>query len=217
LTVLIEDPPTGVERVGGAARGPGASLTKRCLDIAIALALLLFFAPLLAAVAAAVRTSSAGPVLFRQRRTGLDGRPFQILKFRSMTVMEDGAVVAASKDDQRVTRVGAMLRRTSLDELPQLWNVVKGDMSLVGPRPHALSHDELFGALDPDYRRRFGTRPGMTGLAQITGFRGEVRGREDLAGRIEADLRYIQTWSPALDLKILVATARLMWSDEKAY
>ena len=197
--------------------GPAGSSAKRAFDAALALALLCFFAPLLLAIAIAVRLDSPGPALFRQRRTGLDGRLFQILKFRTMTVMEDGALTAVSRGDPRVTRIGAVLRRTSLDELPQLLNVVLGDMSLVGPRPHAIAHDERFSQEAPNYVLRFAARPGVTGLAQISGFRGEIVSRECLDGRVDADLRYIRGWSLLLDLRILLATARLVWADDKAY
>jgi putative colanic acid biosynthesis UDP-glucose lipid carrier transferase len=195
----------------------GRSVAKRMFDLVAALALLVLLAPLMIGIAIAIRLTSPGPALFRQKRTGRNGRVFQILKFRSMRVMEDGPLQAARRDDARVTPVGSLLRRTSLDELPQLLNVVRGEMSLVGPRPHALAHDELFASIAPDYDERFGARPGLTGLAQISGYRGEVRTTECLLARLEADLRYIRGWSLWLDLKILAITAAIVWRDQKAY
>lgn len=195
----------------------GRSAVKRSFDLLLATGLLVFFAPMLLLIAVLVRATSSGPALFKQRRTGLNGRIFYIYKFRSMTVMEDGKVLAARREDARVTRLGAILRRSSLDELPQLLNVLKGEMSLVGPRPHAIAHDELYGTLLPNYPERFRARPGLTGLAQTTGFRGEIKTIDCLKGRVDADLQYIGRWSPLLDIKVLWATALLFWRDERAY
>ena len=195
----------------------GAAVSKRAFDIIVALALLLFFAPLMLAVAATVKATSHGPALFKQRRTGLGGKVFQIYKFRTMTVMEDREVQAACRGDPRVTVIGAALRRSSLDELPQLLNVIRGDMSLVGPRPHAVAHDEIYDALLPDYIDRFRARPGLTGLAQVSGCRGELRSLDSLKARVEADNRYIAQWSLLLDLKILASTGLRIWRDEHAY
>jgi lipopolysaccharide/colanic/teichoic acid biosynthesis glycosyltransferase len=143
-------------------------------------------------VALAVRLDSRGPILFRQNRNGFNGRPFRIYKFRSMTVMEDGAVVTqAKRDDARVTRVGRFLRRSSLDELPQLLNVLKGDMSLVGPRPHALAHDDHYSGLLAEYAFRHHVKPGITGWAQVNGFRGETPTIDLMKRRIDLDLQYI--------------------------
>ncbi len=195
----------------GHASGKGAarSRCKRSLDVAIALILLVVLAPLLLVLAAAIRLESQGPALFRQRRGGLGGAPFQILKFRTMTVREDGdAVRQARRNDPRATRLGRILRRTSVDELPQLINVLLGDMSLVGPRPHALAHDRQFQALIPSYAGRFALRPGITGLAQVRGYRGEITDLELLSGRTACDLEYIETWSLAGDLVILLATLK---------
>ena len=151
---------------------------------------------------------SDGPVLFRQRRTGRDGRTFVIYKFRTMHVLEDGDdVVQATRDDCRTTSVGRFLRRTSIDELPQLLNVLRGDMSLVGPRPHAVAHDQYFLQTVPAYKFRFHCKPGITGLAQIHGFRGEVRDIRHMEDRIARDLEYIENWSLALDIRILFLTA----------
>jgi putative colanic acid biosysnthesis UDP-glucose lipid carrier transferase len=179
---------------------------------------LLFFAPFLLLVAILVRFDSHGPALFRQTRGGLNGRPFVIYKFRTMRVQEDGADIRhCSRDDARVTRLGAFLRRTSLDELPQLLNVLKGDMSLVGPRPHALAHDELYGALLPEYVERTATKPGLTGLAQISGLRGDIADLDMMRRRVLCDIEYIRTWSFALDLRLITATATRVLFDRAAY
>jgi putative colanic acid biosynthesis UDP-glucose lipid carrier transferase len=193
------------------------STSKRIFDLAVTLALLLFFAPLMLIIAATVIATSKGPALFKQRRTGLGGRVFLIYKFRTMVVMEDGEVRAARRGDPRVTQIGAILRRSSLDELPQLFNVIRGDMSLVGPRPHALAHDEIYAAILPEYVERFRARPGVTGLAQVNGHRGELQTLDSLKARVTADNDYIAAWSLMLDLKILVSTGMRIWQDEKAY
>jgi putative colanic acid biosynthesis UDP-glucose lipid carrier transferase len=195
----------------------GVSLSKRAFDVIVTLLLLLFFAPLMVAIALSVIATSRGPALFRQRRTGLGGQVFVIYKFRTMTVMEDAEVQAACRGDKRVTPIGAVLRRSSLDELPQLLNVLRGDMSLVGPRPHAVAHDEIYGALLPEYADRFRTRPGLTGLAQVNGHRGEMRTLESLQARVAHDNCYIAQWSLLLDVRILASTGMLIWKDEHAY
>jgi putative colanic acid biosynthesis UDP-glucose lipid carrier transferase len=195
----------------------GAAIGKRLFDFTAALGLLLFLAPMLVLIALLVRFTSKGPALFKQRRTGLNGKVFRIYKFRTMTVMEDGRLLPARQEDSRVTRMGAILRRSSLDELPQLLNILKGDMSLVGPRPHAISHDELYSTLMPEYSERFRARPGLTGLAQVTGFRGEVKTFDCLKGRVDADLKYIKDWTLFMDIKVLFVTALLFWQDERAY
>ena len=191
---------------------------KRLMDVTIAGFALLLFLPLLLVVMAVIRLESPGRAIFRQRRTGYRGRVFTILKFRTMTVTEDcGKVRQATKNDARVTAVGALLRKLSIDELPQLWNVLKGDMSIVGPRPHALAHDEYYGALIPTYAARFRARPGLTGYAQVNGFRGEVRDVRCMSDRVAADNSYIDNWSPALDLAILIKTVPLVFHDPRAY
>jgi putative colanic acid biosynthesis UDP-glucose lipid carrier transferase len=160
-------------------------------------------------IAVLVATTSPGPVFFRQARYGLDGRPFPMLKFRTMRVMEAGTTPGlrqASRDDPRVTPIGRILRRWSLDELPQLFNVVGGSMSLVGPRPHAVEHNEHYRRLIPAYMQRHLFKPGMTGLAQVEGWRGETAELEAMARRVEADLRYQRDWSLSLDFMILVRT-----------
>jgi putative colanic acid biosynthesis UDP-glucose lipid carrier transferase len=191
---------------------------KRLFDILAAGFGLLLFLPLLVVVVLAIRIESSGGAIFRQRRTGYRGEVFTIYKFRTMTVTEDsGKIRQATKNDERVTEVGALLRKLSIDELPQLWNVLKGDMSIVGPRPHALAHDAYYGALIPTYAARFRARPGLTGYAQVNGFRGEIRGARCMSDRVAADNSYIDEWSPALDLAILARTVPLIFRDPRAY
>ncbi|HZZ66578.1 MAG TPA: sugar transferase [Phenylobacterium sp.] len=191
---------------------------KRFLDVTIAGFSLLLFLPLLLVVMAAIRMESPGSSIFRQRRTGYRGRVFTIYKVRTMTVTEDCEKVRqATRNDARVTAIGALLRKLSIDELPQLWNVLKGDMSIVGPRPHALAHDEYYGALIPTYAARFRARPGLTGYAQVNGFRGEIRDTRGMSDRVAADNSYIEEWSPALDLAILARTVPLIFRDPRAY
>lgn len=193
-------------------------VVKRGFDVAMSLMLLLMFLPVLIMIAAAIKLESRGPVFFRQRRGGLAGQAFLVVKFRTMTVLEDGPeLTQATRNDPRVTRVGSFLRRTSLDELPQLLNVLAGDMSLVGPRPHALSHDKHYGRLIGRYQLRFRMKPGITGLAQVSGHRGETATLDAMAARVEADIRYIEHWSFREDLRILVATARIVLFDRSAY
>lgn len=199
-------------------RPVAVSFVKKLIDFCVAMGALLFLLPALLTIALLIKIDSPGPVFFRQRRTGLDGRMFHIYKFRSMTVAEDGdRVVQAKANDQRVTRVGRLLRRTSLDEIPQLLNIVKGDMSLVGPRPHALSHDQEFASVVPDYNQRFQTRPGLTGLAQVNGYRGEIVTRTDLEKRIAYDVEYIETWSIGLDIMTILKTVPCLFGHKNAY
>lgn len=194
------------------------SRRKRGFDFAMACAALLVFLPLLLTIALLVRLESQGPALFRQRRTGLHGRIFTVFKFRTMTVAEDGPTVRqATVGDARVTAIGAILRKMSLDELPQLLNVLRGDMSLIGPRPHAVSHDEMWAAQVPGYERRFRARPGLTGYAAVCGFRGEVKDLQAIIDRVESDNEYIDTWSFGLDLKIIWRTLPLIFGDSRAY
>jgi putative colanic acid biosynthesis UDP-glucose lipid carrier transferase len=193
-------------------------VVKRITDIALAAAILLVAAPLMLALSILVRLSSPGPIIFKQRRYGLDGREITVYKFRTMTVLEDGArVVQAKKEDVRITPVGRFMRRYSLDELPQLYNVLQGRMSLVGPRPHAVAHNEEYRKLIKGYMIRHKVPPGMTGLAQINGCRGETARVEDMQARVNYDLEYLRHWSPLLDLKILFLTAIRLLRDEKAY
>jgi putative colanic acid biosysnthesis UDP-glucose lipid carrier transferase len=191
---------------------------KRALDILGALLALLVFLPLLCTIALAVRLESGGPVIFKQRRTGHQGRIFTIYKFRTMTVAEDsGNVRQATRGDSRVTAVGGILRKLSLDELPQFLNILKGDMSIVGPRPHALAHDEYYGELIPTYADRFRAKPGLTGLAQVNGLRGEIQELRGMRDRIAADNLYIDSWSLGLDIAILAKTALIIFRDPQAY
>jgi putative colanic acid biosysnthesis UDP-glucose lipid carrier transferase len=193
-------------------------VVKRITDISLAAVLLVLAAPIMLAVAIAVALSSPGPIIFKQRRYGLDGEEIVVYKFRTMTVAEDGArIVQATKDDARITPVGRFLRRHSLDELPQLINVLQGRMSLVGPRPHAIAHNEEYRKLIKGYMVRHKVPPGITGLAQIHGFRGETARVEDMRARVEYDLEYVRTWSPLLDMKILLLTPLRLLRDERAY
>jgi putative colanic acid biosynthesis UDP-glucose lipid carrier transferase len=197
--------------------GAGA-LSKRTMDVVLASLGLLALAPLLLIVALLVKLGSRGPVLFRQRRYGLDGGEIVVYKFRTMTVMEDGGEVRqASRDDQRITRLGRMLRRSSIDELPQLWNVLEGKMSLVGPRPHAIAHNELYRKLISGYMVRHKVRPGLTGWAQVHGLRGETDKLEKMEQRVRYDLDYLQRWSLMLDLTILLRTVKVIFEGRNAH
>lgn len=201
-----------------AGRGLLHRAAKRMLDLIIATAALIILMPAFLVIAVLVRLDSPGPILFRQRRTGLNGRVFRILKFRTMTVIEDGnAISHATRDDPRVTRIGDFLRKSSLDEMPQLINVIMGHMSLVGPRPHALAHDAQYSALLPHYAQRFAMRPGLTGLAQIKGFRGEIHQLDCMAQRVDADVEYVKTWSIRSDIVILFQTIPLVLRRVNAY
>lgn len=180
---------------------------KRALDLLIAVPLLVLLAPVLLAIALWIKLDSKGPVLFRQTRHGLEGRAFDILKFRSMSVLENGdSVEQARADDPRVTRAGRLLRRTSLDELPQLINVIRGEMSLVGPRPHAVAHDRYYGALIPEYLWRQSVPPGITGWAQVHGLRGATPTLDDMRARIRLDIWYARNRRLLLDLEIILRT-----------
>ena len=184
------------------------SAVKRIVDFFGAAIGFLVLLPFLALIALAIVIESSGPILFRQRRSGRDGNVFVIYKFRTMHVLEDGSdIVQATRNDGRTTAVGRFLRRSSLDELPQLLNVLKGEMSLVGPRPHAVAHDQYYAQTVPNYEMRFYSKPGITGLAQIRGFRGEVRDIHHMEERIACDLEYIENWSLAMDARVLFLTA----------
>jgi putative colanic acid biosynthesis UDP-glucose lipid carrier transferase len=191
---------------------------KRIADYVLASLILAFIAPLLIALAIGVKLSSPGPVLFKQRRYGVDGRKIVVYKFRTMTVAEDGEVVRqATRDDSRVTPFGAFLRKTSLDELPQFINVLQGRMSVVGPRPHAVAHNELYRKLIRGYMIRHKVRPGITGLAQVNGYRGETDTVEKMKARIEYDLAYLRNWSLVLDLQIILKTIVVVLKKQNAY
>lgn len=180
---------------------------KRVLDIFGATLALIVLSPLMAMAALAIKLDSPGPVLFRQRRTGFNSKQFSIFKFRTMSVMEDGPIIQQARPrDARVTRVGALLRRSSIDELPQLFNVLAGTMSCVGPRPHAVAHDHQYGDLLSEYALRHHVKPGITGWAQVNGYRGQILQVEQMKTRVEYDLWYINNWSLLLDLKIAVLT-----------
>lgn len=184
-----------------------ALAVKRALDLIISIPIIVFCVPLFLIVAMAIKLESPGPVIFRQRRTGFNGEEFIIFKFRTMTVLEDGPVVTqACRNDHRVTFIGKLLRRSSLDELPQLFNVLSGDMSLVGPRPHAVAHDEHYRVHIADYAYRHYAKPGITGWAQVNGLRGETASVEQMADRVKFDRWYINNWSLGLDLNILLRT-----------
>ena len=194
---LTSPPPSGLQR-----------LEKRAFDLVVATAALVALSPLLIAVAILIRLDSRGPALFRQNRYGFNQEPFRIFKFRSMTTMEDGArVEQAKRCDPRVTRIGRFIRRYSIDELPQLLNVLKGDMSLVGPRPHALAHDQRYVDRLARYARRHNVKPGITGWAQVHGHRGEIANDQEMNDRLAHDLWYVDHWSLWLDIKIVVMTA----------
>lgn len=183
---------------------------KRCFDVSVSVSLLLILVPVFLLIAAAIKIESRGPVFFRQKRNGIEQRTFYIWKFRSMHVLEaEGSFRQAVHNDSRTTAVGRFLRATSLDELPQLFNVLRGDMSLVGPRPHPLPLDETFVDVIPSYADRYLVRPGITGLAQVKGFRGPTDAVKKIKSRVALDRLYIRRWSPWLDLVILFKTA---WS-----
>jgi putative colanic acid biosysnthesis UDP-glucose lipid carrier transferase len=193
-------------------------VTKRVTDVLMTITILVLLSPVLLMVGLAVKLSSPGPVLFKQRRYGLDGEEIKVYKFRSMKVTEDGPqVVQAIKGDPRFTSIGGFLRRTSLDELPQLINVLQGRMSLVGPRPHAVAHNEQYRKLIKGYMIRHKVLPGITGWAQVNGCRGETSRLEEMEARVRYDLDYLRRWSPTLDAKILFLTAFKMLRDDKAH
>jgi putative colanic acid biosynthesis UDP-glucose lipid carrier transferase len=210
-TVLLERP----------HQGP-LSLQKEVFDRLVATFLIVLVLPLLAVIALAIKLDSRGPVIYRQLRFGFDRKAFKVLKFRTMheevcDSANAATVQQAGPDDDRVTRVGSLLRRASLDELPQLFNVLRGDMSLVGPRPHAIAHDRQYAELIDGYLGRHRVKPGITGWAQVHGYRGETRTVEDMQRRIEFDLYYIDNWSLALDLRIMLRTPFTGFVHENAY
>jgi putative colanic acid biosynthesis UDP-glucose lipid carrier transferase len=196
-------------------RAPGL---KRIFDFSMALILVVPVSAVLLPAALVVKLTSQGPVFFRQHRYGRGKRPFEILKLRTMTVLENGDDYRqVVKGDVRITRVGRFLRTTSLDELPQIFNVLRGDMSLVGPRPHAIKHDDDFRKLVPDYDKRFRVRPGITGLAQIRGQRGPTETVEVMTARIESDLEYVAQVSVWKDIEILVKTVWVVLRGKNAF
>lgn len=192
-------------------------VVKRLEDIVVSSIILLLISPLLACIACAVKFTSPGPVIFRQVRYGMDGKSILVWKFRSMTVMENDNVIQATKNDVRITKIGKFLRSTSLDELPQFFNVFLGQMSVVGPRPHAVAHNEQYRTLIQGYMLRHKVKPGITGLAQINGWRGETDTLDKMEKRIEYDLLYIRGWSIWLDLKIIFLTVLKGFINKSAY
>lgn len=217
ITAHLAPPVSLIVATPAAPTRAASSRRKRAFDLVVAGLALIAFLPLLLLIGTAVWMESEGPVLFRQQRTGLNGKPFRIYKFRTMTVMEDGDVRQAVRGDARVTPLGGLLRKLSLDELPQLLNVLKGEMSIVGPRPHALSHDVTWSRRVPGYADRFRTRPGLTGQAQVMGYRGEVANDEGLVQRISADNAYIDSWSFTRDLTLVARTVPLLFGDAQAF
>jgi putative colanic acid biosysnthesis UDP-glucose lipid carrier transferase len=210
LVAVCETPFCGIDGV-----------VKRVADVLLAAGAIAILWPLMMTIACGVKLSSPGPVIFRQRRYGLAGEEILVYKFRSMHVLEDGAVgtkvAQATREDPRVTRFGAFMRRTSLDELPQLFNVLLGSMSMVGPRPHAVAHNEEYRKLINGYMLRHKVRPGITGWAQVNGLRGETDTVDKMKRRVEYDLDYLRHWSLGLDLRILFRTLSLVWRDRNAY
>lgn len=204
---LFDTPMSGINRI-----------VKRFEDIILSTIILLFISPILLMIALMVKFTSRGPVIFKQKRYGMDGKPIAVWKFRSMSVMENGSdVVQAKKGDVRFTRIGAFLRSTSLDELPQFFNVITGDMSIVGPRPHAVYHNEQYRKLIKGYMLRHKMKPGITGWAQINGWRGETDTLDKMQRRVEFDLDYISNWSVWFDLKIIFMTIFKGFVNKSAY
>lgn len=191
---------------------------KRMMDIVISVTLLLALTPVLISVAIAVKLSSPGPIVFRQKRYGVGGKEIDVYKFRSMRVTPPSAVVKQAKpNDDRITRVGKFIRKSSLDELPQFINVLQGSMSIVGPRPHAVQHNELYRKLIPGYMLRHKVKPGITGWAQVNGLRGETETIDKMRRRIQHDLVYISHWSVSFDIQIILRTIFLVFKDTNAY
>lgn len=192
--------------------------TKRLTDVLVSLVGLVVLLPVLVGIAVLIKATSPGPIIFSQRRYGLNGEEIVVYKFRTMRVTEDGAeITQASRDDPRITSAGRILRKYSLDELPQLVNVLQGRMSLVGPRPHAVAHNEMYRKLIDGYMVRHKVLPGITGLAQVSGLRGETQTLEQMEARVRCDLEYLRNWSVALDLQILARTALRVWNDRAAF
>ena len=193
-------------------------MLKQLFDFVFSLSVIVFLSPLLLLVALAVKLSSPGPVIFKQRRYGLNGKRFEVYKFRSMHVgHKDSDIKQATRGDARITAVGRFIRRTSIDELPQFFNVLKGDMSVVGPRPHTVAHNEYYRKAVKRYMVRHKVKPGLTGWAQVHGLRGETAQVEQMEDRIRHDLEYIKNWSPMLDIRIIVMTVIMVLRDKNAY
>lgn len=193
------------------------SVSKRVFDVVMSVAALTILSPFLLVIALLVKLTSKGPVLFRQVRTGLNGTPFVILKFRTMSVQESGtSVVQARKDDHRLTPIGGFLRSSSFDEMPQFLNVLMGNMSIVGPRPHAIAHDMHYGGMIPTYAERFRVRPGITGLAQCNGARGPTETLCKMRRRVRLDIAYVERWSWAMEMKIVLKTVKVLSAGDEA-
>ncbi|MDM7219684.1 exopolysaccharide biosynthesis polyprenyl glycosylphosphotransferase, partial [Klebsiella pneumoniae] len=191
---------------------------KRVEDVFFSIIILFLISPVLAVIALLIKLTSPGPILFKQIRYGMDGKAIKVWKFRSMKVMEnDDRVIQATKNDTRVTKVGGFLRKTSLDELPQFINVLFGSMSIVGPRPHAVAHNEQYRKLIQGYMLRHKVKPGITGLAQVNGWRGETDTLDKMEKRIDYDLEYIRTWNIVLDIKIIFLTVFKGFIGKTAY
>jgi len=207
VVAVCETPFTGI-----------SGIVKRFSDVVLSILILILISPVMLFAAIGVKLSSPGPVIFKQRRYGLDGKEIVVYKFRSMTTCDDGKEVKqATRGDQRITRFGAFIRRTSIDELPQFINVLQGRMSIVGPRPHAVSHNETYRKLVKGYMVRHKVKPGITGWAQVNGYRGETETVEKMEKRIEYDLEYLRNWSLSMDLWIIVKTAATTLKDTSAY
>jgi putative colanic acid biosynthesis UDP-glucose lipid carrier transferase len=207
VVAVCETPFTGMD-----------GIVKRVSDVVLSLLILALISPLMVAIAIGVKRGSPGPILFKQRRYGADGKEILVYKFRSMTVCEDGdRIVQATRNDQRVTKLGAFLRKSSLDELPQFVNVLQGRMSIVGPRPHAVAHNELYRKLVNGYMVRHKVKPGITGWAQVNGYRGETDTVDKMRKRIEYDLDYLRNWSLGMDLWIILKTVGVVLRDRHAY
>jgi putative colanic acid biosynthesis UDP-glucose lipid carrier transferase len=206
VVALTESPTLGVSGIG-----------KRISDVVIASLILLMIWPLLLILAVGVKLSSPGPIIFKQRRYGLDGHEILVYKFRSMRVCEDGGTIRqAGREDPRITPFGAFIRRTSLDELPQFINVLQGRMSVVGPRPHAVAHNEQYRKLIKGYMLRHKVKPGITGWAQVNGLRGETETLDKMRARIQYDIDYMRNWSLGFDLMIIGKTLVVVWRDQNA-
>jgi putative colanic acid biosynthesis UDP-glucose lipid carrier transferase len=204
---LLESPFVGIN-----------GLAKRASDIVLSSIILVLISPILLAVAVGVKRSSPGPIVFKQRRNGVDGKEITVYKFRSMSTMDNGAVVKqATRGDARITPFGAFIRRTSLDELPQFINVLQGRMSIVGPRPHAVAHNEQYRELVQSYMLRHKVKPGITGWAQVNGYRGETDTLDKMIGRVQYDIDYLRNWSLTMDLRIIAKTIKLTFWDKNAY
>jgi putative colanic acid biosynthesis UDP-glucose lipid carrier transferase len=209
---------TPILRIYDAPMSAQRAMLKRIEDLLLGLFLLILVSPLMLGIALAIKLTSRGPILFKQTRHGFRGEKFQVLKFRTMSVCENGCNIRqATRDDYRITRLGAFLRKTSLDELPQFLNVLQGHMSIVGPRPHAVAHNEEYRQLIPGYMRRHLMKPGITGWAQVNGWRGETDTLFKMEKRVELDMEYIRSWSLTLDLRIILVTAFKTLHDKNAY